>query len=164
MFPVGAARVRTGFYPVFRGCRSTDYIACLSCCFVVVVCRLLVIPKFGPKPAAERGADFHSQPLLIFRVFVPETTALSKVTSVTSPDPDGTYAPGDVITVWVTFDRYVSVVGDPVFNLNTGKGEPGRADYAAGSGSQARANAQQGLDAGDFARFMTAKDKPGLAL
>eukprot|EP00752_Nemacystus_decipiens_P003960 g3626.t1 len=57
------------------------------------------------------------------------TTGRPQVTSVTSPDPDGTYAPGDVVTVWVTFDRYVSVIGDPVFNLNTGKGEPGRADY-----------------------------------
>lgn len=65
---------------------------------------------------------------------------------MTSPDPDGTYAPGDVVTVWVTFDRHVSVVGDPVFNLNTGKGEPGRAVYAEGSGSQARENTQRGIE------------------
>lgn len=114
--------------------------------------RLSAIPKCGPKPAAERGSVFRSSPSLCFQVFAPETTTLYQVTSVTSPDPDGTYAPGDVITVEVAFDRHVSVVGDPVFNLNTGKGEPGRADYVAGSGSQARANAQQGcwLDGGGF--------------
>lgn len=67
-----------------------------------------------------------------------------QVTNVMSPDPDGTYAPGDVVTVRVTFDRYVSVVGEPVFHLNTGKGDPGRAVYAGGSGSQARENAHQG--------------------
>lgn len=82
---------------------------------------------------------------------------------MTSPDPAGTYAPGDVVTVWVTFNRNVSVVGDPVFSLNTGKGEPGRAVYVAGSGDQARENAHQGcwLDGGGFAREVTAKDKAG---
>ncbi len=61
-----------------------------------------------------------------------------KVTTVTTPNAAGTYSPGDVISIWVAFDRYVAVVGDPEFNLNTGKGEPGRAVYVGGSGSQVR--------------------------
>lgn len=63
---------------------------------------------------------------------------ISKVTNVTSPDAAGTYAPGDVVTIWVSFDQFVAVVGEPVFYLNTGKGEPGRAVYVEGSGNQAR--------------------------
>lgn len=107
---------------------------------------LLSLFRCNVEPAVERDpvASCRRYPFLILKVFVSETRTLFQVTSVTSPDPDGTYAPGDVVTVWVTFDRYVSVVGDPVFNLNTGKGEPGRADYVQGSGTQARANAQQG--------------------
>lgn len=61
----------------------------------------------------------------------------TKVVNVTSPDASGTYAPGDVVTVWVTFDHHVVVVGEPLLNLNTGTGEPGVASYAGGSGNQA---------------------------
>lgn len=57
---------------------------------------------------------------------------------MTSPDAAGTYAPGDVVTIWVAFDQFVAVVGEPMFYLNTGKGEPGRAVYIEGSGNQAR--------------------------
>lgn len=57
--------------------------------------------------------------------------------NVTSPDAAGTYAPGDVVTVWITFDYHVMVVGEPVLLLNTGNEEPGRASYAGGSGNQA---------------------------
>ena len=56
--------------------------------------------------------------------------------NVTSPNPAGVYAPGDVVTVWVAFDRHVVVVGEPVLHLHTGKTEPGRATYAEGSGNQ----------------------------
>lgn len=56
---------------------------------------------------------------------------------MTSPNPAGVYAPGDVVTVWVAFDRHVIVTGEPVLNLRTGKTEPGRATYVAGSGNQA---------------------------
>ncbi|CAM9243696.1 unnamed protein product, partial [Ectocarpus sp. 8 AP-2014] len=66
------------------------------------------------------------------------TTGRPQVTNVTSPDAAGTYAPGDVVTIWVAFDQFVAVVGEPVFYLNTGKGEPGRALYVEGSGNQAR--------------------------
>lgn len=96
------------------------------------------------RAGTESGSSILSFPsFTTLQAFVPETTTLSKVTSVTSPDPDGTYAPGDVVTIWVTFDRHVSVFGEPVFNLNTGKGEPGRADYVQGSGDQARKNEHQ---------------------
>ncbi|CAM9102436.1 unnamed protein product [Scytosiphon promiscuus] len=64
------------------------------------------------------------------------TTSRPKITNVTSPNMNGTYAPGDIITVWVTFDQHVAVIGEPVFGLNTGKGEPGTAVYVGGSGSQ----------------------------
>lgn len=57
---------------------------------------------------------------------------------MTSPNPAGVYAPGDVVTVWVAFDRHVVVIGEPVLNLHTGKTEPGRAIYVEGSGNQAR--------------------------
>lgn len=55
---------------------------------------------------------------------------------MTSPNEPGTYAPGDVITVWVTFDRHVLVIGDPVLLLNTGKQEPETAAYVDGSGNE----------------------------
>ncbi|CAM9383721.1 unnamed protein product, partial [Laminaria digitata] len=66
------------------------------------------------------------------------TTGRPKVVNVTSPNAAGVYAPGDVIAVWVEFDRYVVVVGKPVLNLHTGNTEPGRATYSGGSGNQAR--------------------------
>ncbi|CAM9436573.1 unnamed protein product, partial [Hapterophycus canaliculatus] len=64
------------------------------------------------------------------------TSARSKIVNVTSPDVNGTYAPGDVVTVWVAFDQHVAVIGKPVFGLNTGNGDPGTAVYVGGSGSQ----------------------------
>lgn len=42
------------------------------------------------------------------------------------------------MTVSVTFDKHVVVVGEPILNLNTGKVEPGRAAYAGGSGNKVR--------------------------
>lgn len=55
---------------------------------------------------------------------------------MTSPNEAGMYAPGDVIEVWVTFDRHVVVIGEPILLLNTGKQEPGRATYVNGSGNE----------------------------
>lgn len=51
---------------------------------------------------------------------------------------NGTYAPGDVVTIWVSFDQHVAVIGEPVFSLNTGKGDPGTAIYIGGSGTQVK--------------------------
>ncbi|CAM9774796.1 unnamed protein product, partial [Discosporangium mesarthrocarpum] len=59
-----------------------------------------------------------------------------KVVNITSPDEDGTYATGDVITVLVTYDRHVMVIGSPTLHLNTGRMEPGRASYEGGSGNK----------------------------
>lgn len=75
----------------------------------------------------------------------PPPGPLPKVVNVASPDAPGTYAPGDVVTVSVTFDRYVMVVGTPVLHLNTGKQRPGRAVYISGSGNEVREAKKRGI-------------------
>jgi hypothetical protein len=76
-----------------------------------------------------------SYPTVTASVTLPAPTALPLIAldavtapvllTVTSPDADGVYGPGDVLTVWLTFNRPVSVIGQPmlrlaVANLNRG--------------------------------------------
>jgi hypothetical protein len=50
-----------------------------------------------------------------------DTSAQPAVLNVTSPDPNGVYAPGDEIEFVVTFSEMVAVTGTPFINIETGK-------------------------------------------
>jgi hypothetical protein len=56
------------------------------------------------------------------------------VTNVTSPDADGTYGAGDLVTVSVVFSAPVAVTGTPTLTLETGSVDAG-AVYITGSGT-----------------------------
>jgi LPXTG-site transpeptidase (sortase) family protein len=56
------------------------------------------------------------------------------VINVTSPTPDGTYFPGAIILIEVTFDEIVNVTGIPQLTLELGAID-GIANYTAGSGA-----------------------------
>lgn len=56
------------------------------------------------------------------------------VTNVTSPDADGTYFPGDTITIQITFNEIVNVTGTPQLLLELGAVD-GLANYVSGSGT-----------------------------
>lgn len=56
------------------------------------------------------------------------------ITSVTSTSPNGTYTPGNMIYIDVTFDEVVMVAGSPRLLLETGDTNQ-YADYSSGSGS-----------------------------
>ena len=58
------------------------------------------------------------------------------VTDVTSTTPNGTYGPGAVIGIRVTFSEKVTVTGSPQLTLETGTNDA-LADYTGGSGSVA---------------------------
>ena len=55
--------------------------------------------------------------------------------NVTSPTPDGVYAPGDSIDVVVEFSEFVAVSGTPFVNLETGLIDR-TAMYVSGSGTR----------------------------
>ncbi|MBN8654532.1 MAG: sortase [Anaerolineae bacterium] len=61
-------------------------------------------------------------------------TSAPIVTNVTSPDADGTYFPGNTITILVTFDEAVTVTGTPQLLLELGVVD-GLANYVSGSGT-----------------------------
>ncbi len=54
-----------------------------------------------------------------------------RVTNVTSTTANGTYGPGSVISIQLTFDSVVNVTGTPQLALNSG----GTASYTSGSGT-----------------------------
>ncbi|MGU3626052.1 Ig-like domain-containing protein [Comamonas sp. C24C] len=61
-------------------------------------------------------------------------THLPTVTSVSSSTSNGTYAPGAVISITVTFDEAVTVTGVPQLTLETGSTDRA-VSYASGSGT-----------------------------
>ena len=63
-----------------------------------------------------------------------DTSAQPAVLNVTSPDPNGVYAPGDEIEFVVTFSEMVAVTGTPFINIETGKVDR-IASYISGSGT-----------------------------
>jgi len=56
------------------------------------------------------------------------------VTNVSSPDPDGTYGPGSLLTLTVAFSEAVTVTGTPNLTLATGA-TPTAVPYVSGSGT-----------------------------
>lgn len=72
-----------------------------------------------PIPLAQNGA-----------VIAINSTAVPSVTEITSANPDGLYAAGDVIDIYVHFTHYVVVTGDPYLNIDIGGGVR-RAPYVA---------------------------------
>lgn len=77
-------------------------------------------------------------------------TVAPTVTNVTSNKGDGTYGPGEVIDIQVTFSKAVDVTGTPVLALNSGTGS---ASYLSGTGTNSltfRYTVQAGEGCGDL--------------
>ncbi|CAM9319679.1 unnamed protein product, partial [Phaeothamnion confervicola] len=74
---------------------------------------------------------------------------------------DGVYAPGDVVSVFVNFDREVSVVGIPVLHLDVGRNDSGRAEYCGGGGT-ASLQFEYAVQEGDTAGALDISDRHAL--
>ena len=88
--------------------------------FAVAVARALYAPP---------SADYRAE------LVAPHFDATVRVLNVTSPTPDGVYAPGDSIDVVVEFSEFVAVSGTPFVNLETGIIDR-TAMYVGGSGTR----------------------------
>ena len=65
-----------------------------------------------------------------------DATDVPKVIRVFSSSSNGTYSPGDSITIHVEFSDYVQVTGEPILNLDVGNSLIGNARYFSGTRSR----------------------------
>jgi hypothetical protein len=87
--------------------------------------------------------------------------------TVSTPDADGVYGPGDVLTVWLTFNRPVSVIGTPVLrlavaNLNRGGSAPALYNSAATAAPALKLVFTYTVQAGDVCHALDVADTHAL--